>query len=257
MADAAPRRVLITAGAAGIGRAVAEAFLAQGDQVAICDIDAGAVAEAQAAHPAMIATVADVGDENAVDGLFDLVERELGGLDVVFANAGTGGPAAPIEHVALDDWRDTLRVNLDGAFLTARRAAPLLKASKGRLIFTSSTAGLFGYPFRSPYAAAKWAIVGLTKTCAMELGPHGVAVNAICPGVVEGDRMDRVIANEARVKGVSEAEIRESYVASASLRTMISAEDIADMALFLASPAAAKISGQAIPVDGHTERLTL
>ena len=225
------RRVLITAGASGIGRGMAEAFLAEGNRVAVCDVDPAALDDFRAAHPRAVALDADVADEASVDGLFDTLEAEWGGLDVVCANAGTGGPTAPIENISLSDWRATVAVNLDGAFLTARRAAPLLKASGGRLIFTSSTAGLFGYPNRAPYAAAKWAVIGLMKTCAMELGPRGVAVNAICPGAVEGPRMDRVIANEAAATGRTPEEVRANYAASASMRSFVSHGDIASMAL--------------------------
>ncbi|MBT4077479.1 MAG: SDR family oxidoreductase, partial [Gammaproteobacteria bacterium] len=122
---------------------------------------------------------------------------------------------------------------------------------------TSSTAGIMGYPFRSPYAAAKWAIVGICKTLAMELGSAGIRVNAICPGAVEGDRMDRVLANEAKARGISEDEVRASYVTGVSMKTWVSAQDIAASALFLASDAGAKISGQILSVDGNTETLAL
>ncbi|MBT4519344.1 MAG: SDR family oxidoreductase [Halieaceae bacterium] len=125
----------------------------------------------------------------------------------------------------------------------------------GILLFTSSTAGVMGYPYRGPYAAAKWAIVGMTKTLAMELGPYGVRVNAICPGAVEGNRMDRVVTNEAAVRGIPEKQVRQSYVRGVSMKTWVEADDVASMATFLASPAGAKISGQVVSVDGHTETL--
>ena len=173
-------RVLITAGAAGIGRVIAERFQAEGARVAVCDVDAGAVADMQAANPGILARVADVTEEGAVDAFFDEVLAAFGGLDVVAANAGIGGPAGAIEDLTLGGWKDTLAVNLDGAFLTCRRAAPVLKAQgAGLLLLTSSTAGLFGYPYRAPYAVAKWGIIGLMKTLAMELGPSGVRVNAL------------------------------------------------------------------------------
>lgn len=249
-------RVIVTAGASGIGLAMAEAFLSQGAQVAICDVDEAALADFSAAHPDAIAIKASVAEQQQVDAFFDKVEAALGGLDVVCANAGTGGPAGAVEEITFEDWRACLAVNLDGAFLTARRAAKTMKTQgNGLLLFTSSTAGIMGYPYRSPYAAAKWAVVGMTKTLAMELGSHGVRVNAVCPGAVEGDRMDRVIASEAKARGLSEAEIRQSYVTGVSMKTWVKAEDIAAMACFLASPAGAKISGQVISVDGHTETL--
>jgi NAD(P)-dependent dehydrogenase (short-subunit alcohol dehydrogenase family) len=250
-------RIIVTAGASGIGRAMAEEFLSQGAQVAICDIDEAALADFSTAHPEAIAVNASVADQQQVEAFFDQVETAFGGLDVVCANAGTGGPAGAIEEIMFEDWRACLAVNLDGAFLTARCAAKIMKAQgNGLLLFTSSTAGIMGYPYRSPYAAAKWAVVGLTKTLAMELGPQGIRVNAVCPGAVEGDRMDRVIANEANTRGITEEEVRQRYVTGVSMKTWVKAEDIAAMATFLASPAGAKISGQVISVDGHTESLS-
>jgi NAD(P)-dependent dehydrogenase (short-subunit alcohol dehydrogenase family) len=250
-------RIIVTAGASGIGRAMAEAFLSQGEQVAICDVDDAALIDFSAAHPDAIVVKASVADQQQVDVFFDQVEAAFGGIDVVCANAGTGGPAGAIEEIMFEDWRACLAVNLDGAFLAAQRAARIMKAQgNGLLLFTSSTAGIMGYPYRSPYAAAKWAVVGLTKTLAMELGSHGVRVNAVCPGAVEGDRMDRVIANEAKARGLSEEDVRQGYVTGVSMKTWVKAEDIAAMATFLASPAGAKISGQVISVDGHTETLS-
>ena len=249
-------RVLITAGAAGIGRVMAERFQAEGARVAVCDVDVRAVADMQAANPGILARVADVTEEGAVDAFFDEVLAAFGGLDVVAANAGIGGPAGAIEDLTLGGWKDTLAVNLDGAFLTCRRAAPVLKAQgAGLLLLTSSTAGLFGYPYRAPYAVAKWGIIGLMKTLAMELGPSGVRVNALCPGAVSGPRMDRVVANEARARGVGEDEIRQLYVKGVSMKTWVEADDIADMALFLASDMGRRVSGQAMAVDGHTETI--
>jgi len=196
-------RVIVTAGASGIGRAMAETFLSEGAQVAICDVDETALADFTAAYPDAIAVKASVAEPQQGDAFFDQVEAAFGGLDVVCANAGTGGPAAAIEEMEFDDWRACIAVNLDGAFLTARRAARVMKKQgNGLILFTSSTAGIMGYPYRSPYAAAKWAVVGMTKTLAMELGAHGVRVNSVCPGAVEGERMDRVIANEANVRGL-------------------------------------------------------
>jgi NAD(P)-dependent dehydrogenase (short-subunit alcohol dehydrogenase family) len=251
-------RVVITAGAAGIGRAMAERFLADGGAVALCDADAQAVADFAADHPGALARVADVTDPVAMDGFFDAVDAAWPDrIDVVCANAGIGGPAGRIEDLALEDWRACLAVNLDGAFLTCRWAARRMRAQgAGLIVLTASTAGIAGYPFRSPYATAKWGIVGLTKTLAMELGPAGVRVNALAPGAVEGPRMDRVVAKEAAARAMTEDEIRALYVRGVSLRSWVTAADVAAMAAFLASPAAAKISGQVMCIDGHTETLS-
>ncbi len=249
-------RVVVTAGASGIGLAMVRAFMNQDARVAICDVDQTALDTFSTEHPECIAMRACVTEETDMDRLFDRVETEWGGVDVVCANAGTGGPAGAVESIGLDEWQTCVAVNLDGAFLTARRAASAMKKQgSGLLLFTSSTAGLFGYPMRTPYASAKWAVIGLMKSLAMELGPHGVRVNALCPGAVEGERMNRVIANEARARNISEETIRQNYVKCVSMKTWVKAEDIANTATFLASPAGDKISGQALSIDGHTEIL--
>ncbi|MBV7393152.1 SDR family oxidoreductase [Mameliella sediminis] len=250
------KRVVITAGAAGLGLAMAQGFLARGDRVAICDVDAEAVGRFRHAHPEAIAEVVDVTNEAEISAFLDQVEQRFGGADVVCANAGTGGPAGRIETLDLDAWRACVDVNVTGAFLTCRWAARVMRAQKsGLIVLTSSTAGLFGYPLRAPYAAAKWAIVGLTKTLAMELGPDGIRVNAICPGAVEGDRMDRVVAMEAAASGKTEDDVRAAYVKGVSMRSWVTGEEVADTVLWLASPQARKISGQIMAIDGHTETL--
>lgn len=249
-------RVLVTGGASGIGLRLAERFAERGDRVALCDADAAAVDEVRAEHPDFIAERVDVTNEADMNAFLSGVEDAWGGVDVVCANAGTGGPAGNIEDMDYDAWQACIGVNLFGTFLTCRWAARIMRAQRsGLIVLTASTAGLFGYPLRSPYAASKWGIVGLTKTLAMELGPVGVRVNALAPGAVEGDRMERVLANEAAASGKSTEEIRKQYVKSVSLRAWVNADDLADTVLFLASPAASKISGQIMAVDGHTEGL--
>jgi len=251
------QRVLITAGASGIGLTLARRFVARGDQVAICDADKDAVVQMRAEMPDVIAEQADVTDEAQMAAFLGRIEAEWGGIDVVCANAGTGGPAGRIETLDYADWQACVAVNLHGAFLTCRWAARLMRVQgAGLIVLTSSTAGLFGYALRSPYCAAKWAIVGLTKTLASELGPAGVRVNAICPGAVTGDRMDRVVAMEAKASGKPEKDVRAQYVKGVSMRTWVSGDDLADTVLFLASPAASKISGQIMAIDGHTETLS-
>jgi len=251
------QRVVITGGASGIGLTLARRFAERGDRVAVCDADAAAVARVAADFPGFIARKADVTDENQMTTFLGAVEDAWGGADVVCANAGTGGPAGLVEELDYQAWRDCIAVNLHGAFLTCRWAARLMRAQgSGLIVITSSTAGQWGYPYRSPYAAAKWALVGLTKTLAMELGPAGVRVNAIAPGAVEGDRMKRVIAMEAAASGQKEDDVRAKYVKGVSMRSWVSEDDLADTVLFLASPAASKISGQVLAVDGNTETLT-
>jgi NAD(P)-dependent dehydrogenase (short-subunit alcohol dehydrogenase family) len=257
MQGLAGRRVLVTAGAAGIGRTIAAAFLSQGARVWICDIDPEPLAETRSAHPGLLASRTDVAHEAAVDAMFEALGQAFGGLDFLINNAGIAGPTGPVETLDPAGWRRCVSVNLDGAFLCARRAVPLLKAAGGgALVNISSTAGLMGYPLRTPYAAAKWAVIGLTRSLAIELGPFGIRANAICPGPVEGARMARVIQAEAAARRVSEEEVRRGYVQTTSMRSFIPPDDIAAMALFLCSDLGASISGQAIAVDGNTETLS-
>ena len=250
------KRVLITAGAAGIGRRTAEAFAEAGARVFLCDIDEAALADLAAARPEIGALRADVAVEEDVERLFEAAMAALGGLDVLINNAGIAGPTGPVESLALEDWKRCLAVNLDGMFLCTRRAVPLIEAAGGGAIVNlSSTAGLHGFPNRTPYATAKWGVIGLTKTLAMELGPRGIRVNAICPGPVAGARIDRVIEADARVRGRPVEEVRDRYLRTNALRTFIDAADIADMILFLCSDLGRRVNGQAIAVDGYTETL--
>ncbi|MEM6408508.1 MAG: SDR family oxidoreductase [Pseudomonadota bacterium] len=243
-------RVLITAGASGIGRAMGEAFAAEGAEVWVTDVDASALAEVP---DGWRAAQVDASDEEAVAELFNEVEAAWGGLDVLCANAGIAGPTALVEHVVLEEFRRCIAVNLEGAFLAAKYATPMMKqAGSGAMILTSSTAGQYGFPNRAPYASAKWAVIGLMKTLAMELGPFGIRANAICPGAVEGARMQGVMEREAAAKGMTYEAIYEGYATGTSMGSLVRAEDIADMAVFLASPRARMVSGQVIAVDGHT-----
>ncbi|MBC7479220.1 MAG: SDR family oxidoreductase, partial [Pseudorhodobacter sp.] len=191
--------------------------------------------------------------EMAMEALFADIADEWGVLDVLCANAGIKGPTAAIEDMPLEGWNQCLGVNLDGAMLAAKYGARMMKpARKGCLIFTSSTAGLYGVPYRAPYAAAKWAVIGLMKTVAMELGPHGIRANAICPGSVTGPRIDRVIEAEAAAKGMTPDAVRHGYASGTALKRLTDPEDVAHMALFLASDGARMVSGQALTVDGFT-----
>lgn len=244
------QRVLVTAGASGVGRAMAEAFAATGARVWVADTDADALA---ACPSEWLTSEVDVSDEAAMAAMFEQITGKWGGLDVLCANAGIAGPTALIEDVALKDWQACLAVNLDGAFLAAKYAAPMMKAqNSGAIVMTSSTAGQYGYPNRAPYAAAKWGVIGLAKTLAMELGPFGIRVNTICPGAVEGPRMEGVLAREAAAKGMSRDEVYAGYASGTSMGRFVEAADVADMAVFLASDGARLVSGQVIAVDGHT-----
>ncbi len=249
--SAADLRVLITAGAAGIGRVLASTFAETGAKVFVCDIDADGLSQLRAAYPQIGATLTDVAIPDQVDAMFEAAISQLGGLDVLINNAGIAGPTAQVEEITVADWDRTIAVDLNSMFYCTRRAVPLLKAAGGgSIINMSSIGGRLGYPLRSPYSSAKWGVIGFTKTLAIELGPSNIRVNAILPGVVEGERVNRVIDARASARGISFEEALKQFVAPISLRHMVSAQDIANMALFLATAAGASISGQALSVCG-------
>lgn len=250
------RVALVTAGAGGIGRAIAGRLLGQGFQVHVCDIDAAALRQFAGDHPAATISRADVAEPGEVDAVFDTLRERYGRLDALVNNAGIAGPTAPVEDIAPDDWNRTVAVDLNGVFYVTRRAVPLLRQSRGTIVNIASSAAFFGYPLRSPYAACKWALIGLTKTWAMELGGDGVRVNAVCPGSVSGPRIDAVIERDARRRDVTADEIRAAWSRQVSLRRFAEPEDVAATVAFLVSAEASMISGQAIGVDGHTETLS-
>lgn len=244
------KRVLVTAGANGIGLVMAQAFQGAGYRVWVTDVDQGSLA---ALPPGIRGSHCDAASEPAMEALFAEIAADWGGLDVLCANAGIKGPTAAIEDMPLEGWHQCLSVNLDGAMLAAKHAARLMKPARaGCMIFTSSTSGLYGTPFRAPYVAAKWGVIGLMKTVAMELGPFGIRANAICPGSVNGPRIDRVIEAEAAAKGMSAEAVRRGYASGTALKALSDPEDVAHMALFLASDGARMVSGQALTVDGFT-----
>jgi NAD(P)-dependent dehydrogenase (short-subunit alcohol dehydrogenase family) len=251
-------RVMVTAGAAGIGRAIAGAFDAGGARVQVCDVDEQALAAFAKECPQVGVTRADVSSRAEVDAFFDAALAHLGGLDVLVNNAGIAGPTGRVEDIRPEDWDKTLAINISGQFYCARRAVPPLKAAGGGAIINlSSSAGVMGFPLRTPYAASKWAVVGFSKSLSMELGAFGIRVNAICPGAVAGPRIDRVIAADAETRGLPVESVRRTYLKQNSLEEFIEPESIAHQVLFLCSPAGRQISGQALSVDGDTHTLSV
>jgi NAD(P)-dependent dehydrogenase (short-subunit alcohol dehydrogenase family) len=249
-------RVLITAGASGIGRVIAKYLFEAGARVRICDVDANLLETSRGEFPGIGITVADVSDDNAVDHLFADIQRNLGGLDILVNNAGIAGPTAAVEDIDPKEWRRCIEVDLTAQFLVARRAVPMLKANgSGAIINMSSAAGRLGYAFRTPYAAAKWGVIGFTQSLAKELGPFGISVNAILPGIVSGPRMEGVIKARANQLGMRYEEMEKEYLQKVSLRRMVTADDVAAMVLFLVSPMGRNVSGQSIGVCGNVETL--
>lgn len=249
-----PQRVLVTAGAGGIGLAIARAFVADRARVHIADIDREAVAAAVASSPSITGTVGDLGDPATVDALFADVARTLGGLDVLVNNAGLSGPTAPVEEYDPGAWDAVVAVNLTATFRVTQRAIPLLKASdRASVIVMSSIAGRFGYPNRVAYSTTKWGLVGFTKTLALELGEFGITANSIHPGAVAGPRIDQVLAGRAQVSGDTVAAERRKALANQSVQTFVDPADIGALAVFLAGPNGRSISGQMLPIDGDSK----
>jgi NAD(P)-dependent dehydrogenase (short-subunit alcohol dehydrogenase family) len=245
------KRAFITAGGAGMGRATALAMHAVGATVFTCDIDAAGLSTLP---DGITSWTADVSRSSELDAIFD--EIVPGGLDLMINNAGIAGPTKLVEDITDDEWRTTMAVCIDSHFFCARRVVPVFKAQhSGVIVNLISGAGILGYPTRTPYAAAKWAVTGLTKTLAMELGPHNIRVNGVVPGNVNGDRMDRVVAAHAAAEDRDPDEVRRMYAIGTSMQCYVEPDEIADLIVFLCSDHGRHISGQIIGVDGNTETL--
>lgn len=250
------QRVVVTAGANGIGLAIARVLHAQGAHLAICDVDEAALADAKAELGECLACVTDVSDPKAVDAFFAEVAQTLGGLDALINNAGIAGPTGGVEDIALKDWKRCIDICLTGQFLCARAAVPMLKAAGGgSIVGMSSAAGKHGYAYRTPYSSAKFGVIGLVESLAKELGPDNIRVNAILPGIVAGPRMEGVIRDRAQATGVSYDDMEADYLRKISLRRMVTMEDVAHTVAFLLSDAGANLSGQSLAVDGNVETL--
>jgi NAD(P)-dependent dehydrogenase (short-subunit alcohol dehydrogenase family) len=246
---------LITAGAAGIGREFARAFAATGARVFVCDIDEPALAAIARDVPGVIAKRYDMARRAEIEAMVPDAVGQLGGLDVLINNAGISGMTLPVVDYPPDDWDKVVAVNLTAMFDVTRLAIPHLKQSNaGVIINMSSVAGRFGFKNRSPYAATKWGVIGFTKTLAIELGEWGIRANAIAPGAVMGDRIERVFAGRAQISGKSVTDVRAEAMAEQSIKAMIDPKDIAALAVFLASDAAKSISGQVLPIDNDRQR---
>jgi NAD(P)-dependent dehydrogenase (short-subunit alcohol dehydrogenase family) len=249
------QRVLITAGATGIGAEFARAFAATGAKVFTCDIDEAALDVLRDEIPGLLTSVCDMASRAQIERMVPHAIKMLGGLDVLINNAGIAGPTAPTDAMPPEEWDRVLTVNITGMFDVTRLAIPALKQSEaGCIINMSSIAGRLGFVNRSPYAASKWAVIGFTKTLALELGGNGIRANAILPGAVAGDRIERVFAGRARIANKSLDDVRAEAMANQSIKQMVDPKDIAQLAVYLASPAAKAISGQAIPIDNDRQK---
>tara|TARA_Y100000590_G_scaffold9344_1_gene11515 strand:- start:45 stop:833 length:789 start_codon:yes stop_codon:yes gene_type:complete len=253
------KKVVISAGASGIGWAITKACISKGASVYLCDIDRKALNKIKK-HPLhnkrIFISEIDASNEIEVIDFFQLVKKKFKKLDALINNVGIAGPTGKIEQLESSEWENTLHVNVNSHFYFNKEAIPLLKKTKSTSIINiSSGAGIMGFPLRSPYAASKWAVVGMTKTLAMELGKFKIRVNAICPGTIKGDRMKRVIKDKAKFTKISGKKIENEFISMASMNCWIYEEDIGKMCSFLISDDAERISGQVIGVDGNAIRL--
>ena len=253
------KKIIISAGASGIGWAITKVCVAKGASIYLCDVDSKAINKVKKHslyNKRIFVSETNASDETEVIDFFHKIKKKFRNLDALINNVGVAGPTGTIEKLDSSEWENTLHVNVNSHFYFTKQAIPLLKKSKtSSIINISSGAGIMGFPLRSPYAASKWAVIGMTKTLAMELGKYNIRVNAICPGTIKGDRMKRVIRDKAKFTKASAKKIENDFVSMASMKSWINEEDIGNMSAYLVSDEANKVSGQVIAVDGNTERM--
>ncbi|MFW1800076.1 SDR family oxidoreductase [Acinetobacter nematophilus] len=251
------RKVLISAGAAGIGRHIAEAFLNQQDDVYVCDMNADSLTQFQQAYPSLHIYQCDLSKHDQIKNMFNDAIEKLGHIDILVNNTGISGPTVAVEELSFNDWNTVLNLNLTSTFLLTQFAIPLLKCSEsGVIINMSSIAGRLGYPYRLAYSTSKWGLVGFTKTLSMELGPDNIRVNAILPGAVDGERVERVLQARADLANSTLDVVTQNALKNQSLKYFVNPKHIADLCLFLASESGRSISGQILPIDGDKQCLS-
>jgi len=252
------KKVIISAGASGIGWATAKVCLSRGAYVYLCDISSKSLSKTNK-HPLknkrLFSYECDASDEYQVSNFFDQIKNKTKTIDALINNVGIAGPTGTLDKLESEEWEKTIQVDINSHFYFTKQTIPLIKKSKnGSIINISSTAGIFGFPLRTPYAASKWAAIGVTKSLAMELGKFNIRVNAVCPGTIKGDRMKRVVRDKAKFTNTSIKAVEKDFVSMSSMKKWILEEDIGKMCAFLISDDSSKVSGQVIAVDGHTER---
>ena len=252
------KKIIISAGASGIGWATAKICLSRGAFVYICDLDLKAlnkIKKHSSSNKRLFSYNCDASNEEEVSNFFNQIKKKTNNIDALINNVGVAGPTGSLEKLNSEDWENTLHTDVNSHFYFTKEAIPLIKKSKnGSIINISSTAGILGFPLRSPYAASKWAIIGITKTLAMELGKFNIRVNAVCPGTIKGDRMKRVIRDKAKFTKISRKSIEKDFISMSSMKQWILEDDVGKMCAFLISDDSSKVSGQVISVDGNTER---
>ena len=253
------KKIVISAGASGIGWATAKVCISRGAQVFLCDINEKLISKINKNKKyknKIFAYDCDTSNENEVINFFSKILKKTKKIDALINNVGVSGPTGTLEKLDSEDWKRTLQINVVSHFYFTKQAIPMLKKNKkGSIINLSSGAGIMGFPLRSSYAASKWAIVGLTKTLAMELGKSKIRVNAICPGTIKGDRMKRVVRDKAKFLKISQTMVEKEFISMASMNSWVYEDDIGKMCAFLISNDSERVSGQVIGVDGNATRL--
>jgi len=253
------KKIIISAAADGIGWSIAQECMSNGALVYVSDKNKEAldnISKHDLYEKQLFLDRVNTNDTQEVENYFNKIKNKVDCIDALINNVGIAGPTGRLEELNINDWKETIDININSHFYYNKFFIPLIKKNNGgSIINLSSTAGLFGFPLRSPYAAGKWAVIGMTKSLAMELGEFNIRVNAICPGAVSGARMKRVIEAKAKSLGVKEESIQKDYESMVSLKTFVDKKDVSNMAVFLLSDRAKKISGQVMTVDGNTERM--
>ena len=252
------KKIIISAGASGIGLAITKVCLNRGATVFLSDINEKFINKLKKSNKSSKLHIfkCDASDENQVKNLFERIKKITSKIDCAINNVGIAGPTATFEKISLRDWEKTLRTNVISHFLFTKLSIPMIKKNKGgSIINISSDAGVMGFPLRSPYAASKWAVIGITKTLAMELGKYKIRVNTILPGTIKGDRMIRVVRDKANFLKISKKKVEKEFLSMSSMRSWIYEDDIGKMCSFLISDDALRISGQIIGVNGDAIRL--
>lgn len=248
------KNVLITGAAAGLGQTIATAYAREGASIAIIDFaDASdTVAKVQASGQEAVAFRADVRDQEAVQlAVQQAADSFAGRIDVLINNAGFNGHYNLVENMPLVQWRETLDINLTGTMLVTQAVIPFMKAQGGGAIgITASNVARRGLPYRADYVCSKWALLGLNQTLALELVDNHIRVNAVCPGPIEGDRIEDVMVRQAEAEGKSLKEIRKAWEEAAPMKRFVTEEEVTAAMMFLTSDAASAMTGQALNVTG-------
>jgi 3-oxoacyl-[acyl-carrier protein] reductase len=250
------RVALVTGAAKGMGRAIVLRLAGEGADVALAAREAppleAVAGEVRALGRKALVVPSDVRDEASVRAMVEAVGDAFGRVDVLVNCAGTTGPVeTPVHEIKVEDWDEVLAVNLRGTFLPTKHVVPLmLRQGRGKIVNIAGTSGLRGYKLRAAYSSSKWAVRGFTRTVALELGPHGINVNCVAPGIVAGERMDRLCREKARKRGWTPEQVHAEYVQEMALRRVTTAEDVADAVCFLCTDESRNMTGQCLTVDG-------